>query len=325
MLHETIILSEERKVTLTTYLIEDQAEYQHGAKRPIVVICPGGGYAFLSERESEPVALQYVAAGFHAAILRYGINEYAVAPGPLNDIAGAVAYLRDHSDVWHIDNDAVIVMGFSAGAHVAGQLGVFWNNGRLLPHYAEDLTRIKPNGMILCYPVLDLRATDTHMEIGAKPGDRPEDIPFGQKHPKMPLDKIFIMDEKEGRYFADFESAMNAYIFDGEYTSEQEDFYSLQNQVSEDTCPAFLWHCDGDGLILPSNSLDFASAMKKYHRPVELHLYAGGGHGISLANERTTCDIWNYYPYAESWMKHSIDWVEQLTGFSERITRELKH
>ena len=323
MLHETITLSEERNVTLTTYLIEDQAEYQHGGKRPLIVICPGGGYAFLSERESEPVALQYVAAGYHAAILRYGINEYAVAPGPLNDLAGAVAYIRGHAEEWFVDGDAVFVMGFSAGAHVAGQLGVFWNNSTLLPAFAGDLTRVKPNGMILCYPVLDLHASDSHMDIGIQPGADPKEIDFGQKHPKMPLDRIFIMDESEGRYFVDFEAAMNAYIFDGEYTAEQEDFYSLQNQVSGDTCPAFLWHCNGDGLILPSNSLGFASALQKYHISTELHLYADGGHGIALANARTAGDIWNYYPYAESWMKHSVDWVDRMTGFNERIRKAL--
>lgn len=323
MIHNTILLSNDRHVTLTTYLIEDTAEYQQGLMRPMVVICPGGGYAFLSERESEPIALKYVAAGFHAAVLRYGINEYAVAPGPLKDIAGAVAYIRDHAEEWFVDSDAVMVMGFSAGAHVAGQLGVFWNRGELLPEYANDRNRIRPDGMILCYPVLDLHASDSHMEIGTKPGDDPKDIPFGQKHPKMPLEQIFLLDEKENRYFVDFEKAMNAYIFDGEYTAEQEDFYSLQNQVSGDTCPAFLWHCDGDGLIHPSNSLDFASAMKRYDRPVELHLYAGGGHGIALGTEHTACDIWNYYPYAASWMQHSIDWINRLTGFSAGIVDRL--
>ncbi len=323
MLHETITLSKERNVTLTTYLIEDQAEYQQGMTRPIIVICPGGGYAFLSERESEPIALKYVAAGFHAAILRYGINEHAVAPGPLNDLAGAVAYIRDHAKEWFVDPGSVIVMGFSAGAHVAGQLGVFWNKGELLPDYSEDLSRVKPNGMILCYPVLDLHASSSHLDIEAKPGQTPEEISFGQKHPKMPLSKMFVYDEAEGRYFANFEVAMNAYIFDGEYTQEQEDFYSLQNQVSEDTCPTFLWHCNGDGLILPSNSLDFASALEKHHVSVELHLYADGGHGIALANERTACDIWNYYPYADSWMQHSIDWVDRLTGYNEEIRKSL--
>lgn len=323
MLHETITLSEDRNVTLTTYLIEDHFEYQHGISRPIIVICPGGGYSFLSEREAEPVALKYIAAGFHAAVLRYGINENAVAPGPLKDLADAVSYIREHSDAWHVDRDSVIVMGFSAGAHVAGQLGVFWNRKELLPNYADDQEKIRPNGMILCYPVLDLHASATHMDIGIRPGADPKDIEFGQKHPRMPLSKMFIFDEAEGRYFIDFEASMNAYIFDGEYTAEQEDFYSLQNQVSEDTCPAFLWHCDGDGLILPSNSLDFASAMKKHGKSVELHLYAEGGHGIALADYRTAGDRWQNYPYAASWINHSVDWVNRLTGFSKKIVDSL--
>ena len=323
MLHETITLSEDRNVTLTTYLIEDQLEYQHSITRPIIVICPGGGYSFLSEREAEPVALKYVAAGFHAAVLRYGINEHAVAPGPLKDLAGAVSYIRKHSDEWMVDRDSVIIMGFSAGAHVAGQLGVFWNREELLPEYKEDFSEIRPNGMILCYPVLDLHASCSFLDIGIKPGEKPEDIPFGQKHPKMPLSKMFIMNEAEERYFIDFEAAMNAYIFDGEYTAEQEDFYSLQNQVTKDTCPTFLWHCDGDGLIYPTNSLDFTSALKKHNVSAELHLYAEGGHGISLADYRTAGDRWQNYPYAASWITHSVDWVNRLTGFAEKIIGNL--
>ena len=131
----------------------------------------------------------------------------------------------------------------------------------------------------------------------------------------MPLSEMIVMDEKEGRYFINFEKSMNAYIFDGMYTPEQEDFYSLQNQVSSDTPPAFIWHAGGDGLISPTNSLDLASALYKHGIPVELHLYDGGNHGISLADHTTAGCPNDYYPYAKSWMQHSIDWILSRSGF----------
>ncbi|MFW6007105.1 MAG: hypothetical protein ACOCQ5_03870 [Halanaerobiales bacterium] len=38
-------------------------------KRGAVLICPGGGYEFTSEREAEPIAMRFNAAGFHAFVL----------------------------------------------------------------------------------------------------------------------------------------------------------------------------------------------------------------------------------------------------------------
>ena len=309
----------ERNVTLTSYFIDNSGEFQQGFKRPMVIVCPGGGYSFLSDREADPIAMKYLAAGFHAAVLRYGINEYAVAPGPLKDIAAAVAYVKSLSDERFVDRDNVFVCGFSAGAHVAGQLGVFWNNNELLPEYDGRHEDIRPAGMILGYPVLDLHASCSRLDICAKPGQKPEDIEFGQKHPKMPLEEMFIFNEKENRYLVNFEKAMNAYIFDGEYTPEQEDFYSLQNQVNEDTAEAFIWHNGDDGLIFPSNSICFADAMQKAGRPYELHLFSGGGHGVSLGTHLTANDRYQYWPHCDKWMDLSIEWINTLSGYKNRI------
>ena len=319
MIHETITISKERNVTFTTYLIENSAELQPGIQRPLVIVCPGGGYSFLSDREAEPIALAYNAAGYHAIVLRYGINEHAVMPGPLKDLADTVAYTRTHSDEWYIDPDNIFVCGFSAGAHCAASLGVFWNNAKLLPEYEKDFSLIKPNGMILGYPVLDLKSSTNHLDIGIKPGADINNIDFGQKHPKMPLEKIFIMDEQEGRYFVDFEVAMNAYILDGEYTPEQEEFYSLQNQVSKSTPPAFLWHTAEDGLILPKNSLQFAAKLAEYDIPYELHIYGEGGHGAALGTLICANDSNQYNPVITDWIKLATDWIDRQSGYSKNI------
>ena len=39
-------------------------------KRRAVIVVPGGGYEFVSEREAEPVALKFAGAGFAAFVLR---------------------------------------------------------------------------------------------------------------------------------------------------------------------------------------------------------------------------------------------------------------
>ena len=45
--------------------------------RPAMVICPGGGYGMVSDREAEPVAKAYFAAGYHTFILRYSVMDGA--------------------------------------------------------------------------------------------------------------------------------------------------------------------------------------------------------------------------------------------------------
>lgn len=50
---------------LYTYFLDNSIEMHINRKRPVVVICPGGGYAMTSDREAEPIAMQYLAKGYH--------------------------------------------------------------------------------------------------------------------------------------------------------------------------------------------------------------------------------------------------------------------
>lgn len=310
-----IFISKERHVYINTYLIGDTKDFQHNIVRPLVIICPGGGYSHLSERESVPVAMQYVAAGYHAIVLHYGINEFAVMPGPLKDLADTVSYVRRHNKEWHVDSDQIFVAGFSAGAHVAASLGVFWNNALQLPDYADCPELIRPNGMILGYPVLDLTSSSKHLDIGTTPDMKITDIKYKMIHPKMPLEQIFVMDKREKRYFVDFEVAMNAYIFGGPYTKEQEKFYCLQNQVSVDTPPTFIWHTAQDELIAPSNALKFVTALEKFRIPYELHIFNEGHHGLALGNYLTARDGSQDVEAITPWKDLAIAWLHRQTNF----------
>ena len=62
----------EEPAKLYLYLLEKSPEIGID-KRPLIFICPGGGYGMTSDREAEAIALQFVAAGFHAAVLRYSV------------------------------------------------------------------------------------------------------------------------------------------------------------------------------------------------------------------------------------------------------------
>lgn len=121
--------------------------------RPAIVICPGGGYSYCSKREAEPVALRFLGFGINCFVLDYSCVNKRFPTATL-ELAAAVKYVRDNSNKFDIDPNKILVCGFSAGGHLAGTLSNFWNNDILTGPLNCKPEDIKPNGSILCYPVL---------------------------------------------------------------------------------------------------------------------------------------------------------------------------
>ena len=140
---------------LTVYLHE---HYQEIAveTRPLVLVCPGGAYAYTYEREADPLAAQFLAMGYHAAVLRYSCAP-AVYPTALTELAYSLALIRRNGEDWYVNPEQIIVLGCSAGGHLAASMGVFWKEEFLagaLGIRKEEQKLIRPDGMILCYPVI---------------------------------------------------------------------------------------------------------------------------------------------------------------------------
>ena len=140
MIHISIPGHEE--ATLEGYLLDCEISLGQDTARPAVVVCPGGGYAYCSPREAEPVALRYAARGFHAFILRYSTGWDAADFSPLAEVSWVIGHLRENADAWHIDPNKIAVCGFSAGGHLALASGLLGEN--------------KPNAMILGYPAVNI-------------------------------------------------------------------------------------------------------------------------------------------------------------------------
>lgn len=138
---------------LHMYLWDNSEEMNDGLLRPIILICPGGGYAMTSDREAEPLALKFMSMGYHAAVLRYSVAP-AVYPAALLELGESVKIIRNHAKEWYIDSDKLILQGCSAGGHLAASLGVFWHEKFLSEKLKVESKTLKPNGMILCYPVI---------------------------------------------------------------------------------------------------------------------------------------------------------------------------
>lgn len=151
------ILLDGGEARLILYLHDAGTEMRtNHAVRPCVLICPGGGYAFCSEREQDPPALAFLAEGYQVGILVYSVKEQAARLRPLRQAALAMMELRENSGRWAIDPNRIAILGFSAGGHLAASLSTLWNNPRVraLVGTPEPPTVLRPDAMILCYPVI---------------------------------------------------------------------------------------------------------------------------------------------------------------------------
>lgn len=134
---------------------------------PAIVILPGGGYAAIAPREGVPVAEHFAQRGWRSFVLYYSTrwpdfdhtdqgepNRHTLFPEPLRELAGAVAYIRQNAETLGVDG-RVILMGFSAGAHLAANYMNLWNTPEVCSGIAEPAL-LKPDACSLGYPAVEL-------------------------------------------------------------------------------------------------------------------------------------------------------------------------
>ena len=148
------------KPTLEIYL--PAKELANGSA---VVICPGGGYGMESYRlEGLNIARTFINHGTAAFILKYRLPSDSIMPdksiGPLQDAQQAVKVVRQRAAEWNINPGMIGIMGFSAGGHLASSEGTHFNTC-LVPN--EEHISIRPDFMILVYPVISMTDKLTHV------------------------------------------------------------------------------------------------------------------------------------------------------------------
>ena len=135
---------------LTCYLPMITKEISTSRKRPAVLVLPGGGYWFTSEREGEPVALRFISRGYAAFVLEYSCTPHAF-PVALREACLAMRYIRENAAEFSVDPKMIASIGFSAGGHLCGTLGTMYD----CPEVADlgDAALLRPDALGLCYPV----------------------------------------------------------------------------------------------------------------------------------------------------------------------------
>lgn len=156
MIHEKIKLNENGSVSLTTYIHEKSSQWEFQIpKRPAIIVMPGGAYSFLADSEGEPVALTFLKEGFNTFVLRYSVGEECTYPEILEEVSKAIMVVREHAQEWNINPDAIVLMGFSAGACLAAMSATQWNTPGLAERLGVAPEKIKPDAAVICYGAWD--------------------------------------------------------------------------------------------------------------------------------------------------------------------------
>ncbi len=258
--------------TLRAYL---HMQDKRWAPRPAIIVCPGGGYQFLSDREAEPIALSYLHAGLQAFVLYYSVGENALHDAPLIEVALAVKHLREHATDYDLDPDRIFVIGFSAGGHLAAMSGVLWDDPVVRAAIGAPDTPAgicRPTATLPCYPVISAHAPGWSQSIATLTG-----------------------------------------IHDYKGTPEA-DRYSLELHVdAATTAPSFLWHTfDDDGVDI-MHTLLYTQALARVGVPFEYHVYPHGPHGLSLATAETAGGNPDYdLPNVAEWLAASVRYIQSF-------------
>ncbi len=129
-----------------------------------IVICPGGGYAWLAiDPEGTLVAARLNSFGISAFVLTYRLPSDAImvnkSIGPLQDAQEAIRIVRRHAKEWNIDPHKIGIMGFSAGGHLAATVSAHFAD---TVYQHSDTTSARPDFSVLIYPVISMDSTITH-------------------------------------------------------------------------------------------------------------------------------------------------------------------
>lgn len=135
---------------LTAYVTTTPPPVSTTRQRPAILVIPGGGYNSVSTRESEPVALRFMAGGYAAFVLKYTCAP-ATFPVALREACMAMRYIRENAAKFEVNPAMIAAIGFSAGGHLCGTLGTMYD----CPEVADigNAALLRPDALCLGYPV----------------------------------------------------------------------------------------------------------------------------------------------------------------------------
>jgi len=257
-----------RNVSRPTLTVYSPAGKNTGAA---IVVFPGGGYQILAiDLEGTEVCDWLTSRGITCVLLKYRLTDvgpypksgpYPESPMALEDAQRTMGLVRLHAAEWQIDPHKIGVLGFSAGGHLSAAISTHYAK-RLYPAVdTADKESCRPDFAVAIYP--------GHLSISAAEWDARQGT------------KKFVL-----RYpaNADKQLGLNPDI-----------------PVTRQTPPTFLLQAEDDHVDNVNDSLAYYIALKNAGVPVEMHLYAQGGHAFGL--RRTKFPITAWPQLVEAWLK----------------------
>ena len=128
-----------------------------------VIVLPGGAYRGLAgDLEGREVADWFAVRGFRAFILSYRLSSHGyVLPVPLLDARRAVQLVRARARDYQIDPNRIVMIGFSAGGHLAALAGTQFVPGKPDAEDPLDRASSRPDYLVLGYAWLGAISSDT--------------------------------------------------------------------------------------------------------------------------------------------------------------------
>jgi len=132
-------------------------------------------------------------------------------------------------------------------------------------------------------------------------GDEKAVLPFerfsSRPDVSLPIYPVLIMEDTEAAHMGSIVSLLGEKPWDEALRNR----YDLPQQVHANVPPTLLVHASDDKAVPVENSLRYYQALLEHEVPVDMHIYAKGGHGFASARQT---DL----PVRE-WLSVVMDWL----------------
>lgn len=214
---------------------------------PVVLNIHGGGWNH-GDKESQTGFGSFFKHGYAVANVEYRLVDVAPAPAAIEDVRCALIYILNHAKELNIDTQKIVIMGGSAGGHLALMAGLLGNDRRFDTN-CSCASEIKIAAIVDKYGIADLTTLGDYGSakkwLGVNSGNRgftesvspiyyvktdspPTIIVHGNADPVVPYEQSVLLHQKfvDSGVKTDFISIEGGKH--GKFTKEENELFSVR-------------------------------------------------------------------------------------------------
>ncbi len=217
-----------------------------GEKDFTIVFLHGGGYYVSDKSEEEKYIQPYLKRGLNVVNVNYRLKRGI--PIATEDLTNVLNFLKANNNIYQLNLDKVVLTGFSAGAHIASNVGVSANN----PDYPNKL-----NGGIKISAIINFSGPVDGVDV---------------------VEKVFM--DNEMKLLQDVGKALFPSI-ESYAPKDTVSKYEPITYFDKKDPPFFLWHGGQDDQIPPSTFVKFVGLLNEDRNKNKVILSPNGSHDPS--------------------------------------------